>query len=82
MEAKKQDFDDFWGQPNSGKTFVSSNLAAIIAQTGKKVLFIDTDMRKGIRINYSMKIMQMGCPISFLGKQMSRMLLKSYCCRV
>ena len=33
--------------PNAGKTFVSSNLAAVISQTGKKVLFIDTDMRKG-----------------------------------
>lgn len=33
--------------PNAGKTFVSSNLASVIAQTGKKVLFIDTDMRKG-----------------------------------
>lgn len=33
--------------PNAGKTFVSTNLAAIIAQTGKNVLFIDTDMRKG-----------------------------------
>ncbi|HHK9776050.1 TPA: polysaccharide biosynthesis tyrosine autokinase [Klebsiella pneumoniae] len=32
---------------NAGKTFVSSNLAAVISQTGKKVLFIDTDMRKG-----------------------------------
>ncbi|EPQ1930054.1 polysaccharide biosynthesis tyrosine autokinase [Escherichia coli] len=32
---------------NAGKTFVSSNLSAVIAQTGKKVIFIDTDMRKG-----------------------------------
>ncbi|HDS7238434.1 TPA: polysaccharide biosynthesis tyrosine autokinase, partial [Klebsiella pneumoniae subsp. pneumoniae] len=29
------------------KTFISSNLAAVISQSGKKVLFIDTDMRKG-----------------------------------
>ncbi|MCV4600550.1 tyrosine-protein kinase, partial [Escherichia coli] len=28
-------------------TFVSSNLSAVIAQTGKSVLYIDTDMRKG-----------------------------------
>ncbi|EPH1396410.1 polysaccharide biosynthesis tyrosine autokinase [Klebsiella pneumoniae] len=31
----------------AGKTFISSNLAAVISQSGKKVLFIDTDMRKG-----------------------------------
>lgn len=30
-----------------GKTFISSNLAAIIAQAENKVLYIDADMRKG-----------------------------------
>ncbi|MER4773977.1 polysaccharide biosynthesis tyrosine autokinase [Klebsiella pneumoniae] len=47
MEARNNVLMISGASPNAGKTFVISNLAAIIAQTGKKVLFIDTDMRKG-----------------------------------
>ena len=33
--------------PEAGKSFISANLAAVMAQSGKRVLLIDTDMRKG-----------------------------------
>ncbi|MQT75611.1 MULTISPECIES: polysaccharide biosynthesis tyrosine autokinase [Pseudomonas] len=33
--------------PQVGKTFVSANLAAVVAQTGVRVLLVDVDMRKG-----------------------------------
>lgn len=47
MEARNNVLMISGASPNTGKTFISTNLAAIIAQTGKSVLFIDTDMRKG-----------------------------------
>ena len=33
--------------PGEGKSFISANLAIAFAQTGKKVLIVDCDMRKG-----------------------------------
>lgn len=47
MEARNNVLMISGASPNAGKTFVSTNLAAVIAQTGKRVLLVDTDMRKG-----------------------------------
>lgn len=47
MEARNNILMISGASTNAGKTFVSSNLAAIISQTGKKVLFLDADLRKG-----------------------------------
>jgi tyrosine-protein kinase Etk/Wzc len=47
LEAKNNILMICGSSPGAGKTFVSANLAAIIAQTGKRVLLIDADMRRG-----------------------------------
>lgn len=47
MEAKNNILMISGASPSVGKTFISTNLAATIALTGKRVLFIDADLRKG-----------------------------------
>jgi tyrosine-protein kinase Etk/Wzc len=47
LEAKNNLLMISGSSPAAGKTFISGNLAAVIAQAGQRVLLIDADMRKG-----------------------------------
>ncbi|MFV8868474.1 tyrosine-protein kinase Wzc [Serratia fonticola] len=47
LESKNNVIMITGASPGIGKTFVSANLAAVVAQSGSKVLLIDSDMRKG-----------------------------------
>ena len=39
-------------KPNAGKTFISANFANVLAESGKKVLLIDGDLRRGNLLDY------------------------------
>ncbi|MFJ5449180.1 tyrosine-protein kinase Wzc [Pectobacterium carotovorum] len=47
MEAKNNVLMISGASPAIGKTFVSANLGAVVAQAGQRVLIVDCDMRKG-----------------------------------
>ncbi|MFI2948782.1 tyrosine-protein kinase Wzc [Serratia sp. KG1D] len=47
LEAKNKVVMISGASPAIGKTFVCANLAAVIAQSGERVLLIDADMRRG-----------------------------------
>ncbi|MEQ9997207.1 tyrosine-protein kinase Wzc [Pectobacterium versatile] len=47
IEAKNNVLMISGASPAIGKTFVSANLGAVIAQSGQRVLIVDCDMRKG-----------------------------------
>lgn len=47
LEAKNNILMICGSSPGAGKTFVSTNLAAVITQGGQRVLLIDGDMRRG-----------------------------------
>ena len=53
MEARNNVLMITGPSPSIGKTFVSANLASVIAQGEQKVLLIDADMRKGHLHHYS-----------------------------
>ncbi|WNC71187.1 polysaccharide biosynthesis tyrosine autokinase [Thalassotalea psychrophila] len=47
LEAKNNIIMISGASPEVGKSFISANLATVLAQSGQKVLLIDADMRKG-----------------------------------
>ncbi|GAB7213572.1 hypothetical protein OS42_01830 [Dickeya oryzae] len=47
MEAKNNVLMISGASPGIGKSFISANLGAVIAQAGQRVLIVDCDMRKG-----------------------------------
>ncbi|MEE9351216.1 MAG: polysaccharide biosynthesis tyrosine autokinase, partial [Thiotrichaceae bacterium] len=47
LEAKNNIIMITGPSPSVGKTFVSTNLAIVLANAGKKILLIDADLRKG-----------------------------------
>ncbi|KAA0690827.1 tyrosine-protein kinase [Halopseudomonas laoshanensis] len=47
LEAKNNVLMISGPSPSVGKSFVSANLAAIVAQSGQRVVLVDGDMRKG-----------------------------------
>jgi tyrosine-protein kinase Etk/Wzc len=56
MEAKNNIIAISGPSPGVGKSFISVNLATVLAQSGKKVLVIDADMRKGyLQTQFGMK---------------------------
>lgn len=52
FEAKNNVVMITGSSPGVGKSFVSANLAKVIAESGKKVLLIDSDMRRGTADKY------------------------------
>ena len=56
MESKNNIIAISGPSPGVGKSFISVNLATVLAQSGKKVLIIDADMRKGyLQTQFGMK---------------------------
>ncbi|MEG3130365.1 polysaccharide biosynthesis tyrosine autokinase [Pantoea cypripedii] len=47
MEAKNNVIMISSASPNAGKTFISTNMSALLAMGSQRVLFIDADLRKG-----------------------------------
>lgn len=68
MEARNNILMISGASPNAGKTFVSSNLAAVISQTGKKSCLLMQICERGTRISYLKRVMKTDYQIIYQGK--------------
>ena len=63
--------------PEVGKSFVSANLGAVLAQTGQRVLVIDADMRKGHLHRYFQAASQPGLSTYLSGQSSKEDIIQS-----
>lgn len=69
MEARNNVLMITGPSPSIGKTFITGNLASVIAHGGQKVLLIDADMRKGHLHHYSSTAAKTGLSDYLCGQQ-------------
>ncbi|ERK09458.1 Tyrosine-protein kinase Wzc [Pantoea sp. AS-PWVM4] len=77
MEAKNNVVMISGASPESGKSFISSNLAVIVSEIKKRVLLIDADMRKGKSHIVLNKVNDKGLSEYLSGKSSINEILKS-----
>tara|TARA_A100000171_G_C2133481_1_gene148305 strand:+ start:171 stop:2384 length:2214 start_codon:yes stop_codon:yes gene_type:complete len=63
--------------PGVGKSFISANLGAVLAQTGQRVLVIDADMRKGHLHRYFQRDSQPGLSAYLSGQNTKEEIIQS-----
>jgi tyrosine-protein kinase Etk/Wzc len=77
MEAKNNVVMISGPAPSIGKSFVSANLAVVIAKTGQKVLVVDADMRKGYLQRHFGELIENGLSELLSGKLETNDIIKS-----
>ncbi|MCG8392820.1 MAG: polysaccharide biosynthesis tyrosine autokinase [Pseudomonadales bacterium] len=76
MEASNKVLMVSGPSPGVGKSFVTSNLAAVLAQTGRTVVVVDADMRKGHMHRYFDNQNDAGLSDYLVGKQDEASIIK------